>query len=156
MPAELDVSISGTDDFERASAALAGAEDRLPEDIRKEIRGVADRLANIARRRVLEEPTHGPKHTGLRAEISAGVSVLDESYGAKISTSVPQTDEAIIPRGLDAHGWRHPVFGSRSNWVDQHGAFSWFMDSMQGARPDGEANLERLLEETAERIAQAS
>lgn len=151
---ELDISVSGTEALGRASAALHEAEVGLPDQIRKEVRQVAQRLALIAKRRALEEPTHGPKHTGLRAQVSAGVSVSDTETGAKITTSMPQADEAVIPRGFDdgARGWRHPVFGNRNNWVTQRGAFSWFMDSMKGGADDGEQVLHQLLEDTAQRI----
>lgn len=155
-PDELDLSISDSGALDRASAALTDADERLPADILREVRQVAARLANIARARALAEPTFGPKHTGLRAQVAAGVGVSETELGAKVTTSMPQANEAVIPRGLDQNGWRHPVFGNKSRWVVQHGAFSWFMDSMQGGRSDGEQNLERLLEETAERIAAAT
>lgn len=151
---ELDISVSGTEALGRASAALREAEVELPDQIKKEVRQVAQRLALIAKRRALAEPTHGPKHTGLRAQVSAGVAVVETETGAKIITSMPQSDEAVIPRGLDdgARGWRHPVFGNRNNWVTQRGAFSWFMDSMREGASDGEQALHQVLEDAAQRI----
>lgn len=155
--AELSFEVSGLETFDRVSAALSDAEGSLPDGIRKELSGVAQRLANIARRAVLEEPTHTDRHTGLRAQVSSGVSVVETPEGVTVNTSMPESDEAIIPRGLDNRtGWRHPIFGNREGkWVVQHGAFSWFLDSMQGGRSDAEQNLERLLNETAEKIAAA-
>lgn len=155
---ELGLSVSGNEAIDRASGALAEAEAQMPAKIRKEIFTVAEHLAFIARRRALEEPTHGSKHTGLRKEIAGGVSVEETDGGVRITTSMPQHDEAAIPRGMDAtaRGWRHPVWGNRHNWVVQHGGFSWFIDSMQSGRSDGEQNLERMLEEAADKIQHAA
>lgn len=153
---EFHIRVNGAGAFDRVSTALTDADNQLPGDIRKEAVALANRLATIARRAVLAEPTHGPNHTGMRANVARGVDVSETESGAKITTSMPIPDEAIIPRGLDdALGWRHPVFGNRNRWVVQHGAFSWFLDSMQGGRSDGEQNIERLLDEWAERIAAA-
>lgn len=152
---ELNIRITGAEAFERVSAALSEADDSMPGNIRKEMVLLANRLAAIAKRAALAEPTHGANHTGLRERVSRGVGVRETDDGAVVTTSMPVPDEAVIPRGLDAHGWRHPVFGNTRRWVTQHGAFSWFMDSMQGGRSDGEQNLERMLNEVAERIAAA-
>jgi hypothetical protein len=153
---DLTIRISGTEAFERVSAALGDADAQAPTKIRKEVVALANRLAYIASRAALSEPTHGTGHTGLRAQVSGGVGVRETDTGATVTTSMPESDEAVIPRGLDAHGWRHPVFGNRNRWVVQHGAFSWFMDSMQGGRSDGEQNLQRMLDEMAEKIAAAA
>lgn len=152
---ELNIRITGAEAFERVSAALTDADNTMPGNIRKEMVLLANRLAAIAKRAALAEPTHGAVHTGLRENVSRGVGVRETDDGAVVTTSMPIPDEAVIPRGLDAHGWRHPVFGNRRRWVVQRGAFSWFMDSMQGGRTDGEQNLERMLNEVAERIAAA-
>jgi hypothetical protein len=153
---ELIIRVNGTEAFERVGAALGEADDEMPGKIRKELVLLANRLAYVASRAALAEPTHGAVHTGLRESVSHGVGVRETDDGAVVTTSMPVPDEAVIPRGLDAHGWRHPVFGNRNNWVVQHGAFSWFMDSMQGGRTDGEQNLERMLNEVAEKIAAAA
>jgi hypothetical protein len=153
---ELNIRVNGTEAFDRVSAALSDADDQMPGKIRKELQALARRLAYIASRAALSEPTHGTGHTGLRENVSRGVGVRDKDDGAVVTTSMPVPDEAVIPRGMDAHGWRHPVFGNTNRWVVQHGAFSWFMDSMQGGRSDGEQNLERMLNEVAERVAAAA
>lgn len=153
---ELNIRVNGSEAFDRASAALGRADAEMPGKVQKELTALAKRLAYIASRAALSEPTHGAGHTGLRENVSRGVGVRETEDGAVVTTSMPVPNEAVIPRGLDAHGWRHPVFGNRNRWVTQHGAFAWFMDSMQGGRSDGEQNLERLLNETAEAIAAAS
>lgn len=153
---ELDVRVSGAEAFDRVSAALGEADAEMPVKVQKELVQLAKRLAYIASRAALAEPTRGTGHTGLRENVSRGVGVRETDDGAVVTTSMPIPDEAVIPRGMDAHGWRHPVFGNRNEWVTQHGAFSWFMDAMQGGRSDGEQNLERMLNEVAERIAAAA
>jgi hypothetical protein len=147
----LDVSAGQLD---RATAALREADDSLSVDIPQEMLQLANRLATLAQRRILEEPTHGVKQTGLRATIAAGVQVEPTPEGAHISTSVPKSNEAELPRGTDdpIRGWMHPVFGHMDRWVRQHDSFSWFMDSMQTGQDDGERALQNLLEDAARRI----
>jgi hypothetical protein len=65
-------------------------------------------------------------------------------------------NEAIIPRGMDQHGWRHPVFGNKSEWVVEGLTdFSWFMDTMQEGEDMVGEGLEQQLENAAERIDNA-
>lgn len=154
--AELRISVTGGEVFSRAIAALAEADDSLAARVPEEARLLADRLAAIAKKAVLGEPTHGLKQRDLRATVSEGVGVRQNGPGdVTITTSMPKPDEAELPRGMDEpiRGWQHPVFGRRNEWVRQHDAFSWFLDSMKSGQEDGQKALERLLQEAADRIA---
>lgn len=145
-------------DLDRATSALREADDSLAVRIPEEMRMLANRLAAVARRRVLEEPTHGIKHRGLRAELSEGVGVQDIPGGARITTSMPESNERALPRDTDdpVRGWMHPVFGHRDRWVHEDFAFSWFSDSVSSleAWNDGYESLGRVLDEAARRIAE--
>lgn len=153
--AELKISVSGGEVFSRAMSALAEADDSLAVHVPEEARLLADRLAAIAKKAVLGEPTHGLKQRDLRATVSEGVDVRQNGPGdVTITTSMPKPDEAELPRGMDepVRGWQHPVFGNRNNWVRQHDAFSWFTDSMQSGQEEGQRDLERLLKDAVDRV----
>src|SRR5690242_470492 len=106
---ELKISVDGDEVFSRASKALGEADDSLAVDVPHEARLLADRLAAIAKKAVLGEPTHGIKQTGLRATVSEGVEVRENAPGdVTITTSMPKPDEAELPRGMDEpiRGWQ--------------------------------------------------
>jgi hypothetical protein len=70
---------------------------------------------------------------------------------------MPESDEAIIPRGLDrAAGWRHPVFGNMNVWVTQTASRpGWFTDTFADGRRPIQEGLTDELEGSAHRIAAA-
>ena len=152
--------------------ALRHAADTIPDQAAKDVEELVRKRADDAALRVLAEPTHGPKHTGLRARVSDGVFVAKDntmsgstitSLGSRmdgwvIGTSMPTSSEAIIPRGFDTRasggrGWKHPLFADRSRWYSNYGGFSWFLGAMDGAQDDGAARLAELLDKSAEEIA---
>ena len=58
------------------------------------------------------------------------------------------------PKRLNrAGGWRHPVFGSREVWVQQHGKVDWFDHAFQGRESEYRAAVEQAMEDMARRIA---
>lgn len=145
------------DQLSKATDALQEADDSLTERIPEEMRLLANRLAAVARSRVLEEPTFGVKQRGFRAELSAGVGVEDIPGGARITTSMPESNEKNLPQETDdpGHGWRHPVFGNRKVWVQENFTFSWFQDSVSSleAWDDGMKSLQNVIDEAARQIA---
>jgi hypothetical protein len=52
-----------------------------------------------------------------------------------------------------ASGWRHPVWGNREVWVNQHGKVDWFDRSFQGREGVYKAAVEAAMENMARRIA---
>lgn len=154
----LDIGVEGVESLVAVIRAIGEEERRLPDEFDRIINETADALVAVARAKVLAEPTHGPKHTGLRAEIAAGTQVTQIPDGVRIITSMPENNEAIIPRGMDSgyKGWRHPVFGNMGKWVTQRAAFSWFLDTMQDGKQPLEDGLHQALEDAADRIARAA
>lgn len=152
---ELKIDVGGLDRLDRIITALGEEIAALPGDFKRDLREVADALSAEASARVLLEPTHGMKHTGLRMEIARGVGVTETADGVVITTSMPKRDETDIPSGMDdpATGWRHPVFGHRDRWVTQHGAFSWFTSTMDQAEELATAKLTQTLQDAADHIA---
>jgi hypothetical protein len=130
---------------------------QLPRDFKNSINTTAREMRNLARASALAEPSRGVGHTGLRRDVSKGVQIIElpSGRGVRIITTMPEMNEAIIPRGMDnVRGWRHPVFGHRNRWVRQtSGSDEWFMDSMRRGAEPLEDRLTRNLELAAEAIA---
>lgn len=52
-----------------------------------------------------------------------------------------------------ASGWRHPVWGNREVWVQQHGKIDWFDRAFQGREGEYQRAVVNAMEEMARRIA---
>lgn len=158
---DIELDVGGREELSNVYRAL-GVEDRnLPRTFRKIFLKEAKFRAKEASKKVLAEPALKGKHTGLRERVEKGVDVTDLSEGKVVAVSVitrmPKEDQAIIPRGLDGfNGWRHPFFGDKKRWYRQHGAFSWFMDSMQPSKESIHTRLAETLEGAAQRIDKAA
>ena len=152
--ADLHVSVEGLDELDHVTEALSEEERDLPDDLHKAIRDKARDLAQQARDKVLGEPIHGIKQTGLRAKMAAGTTVEDTDDGASVVVE-PDGEDARLPADMDEGGWSHPVFGNRNNWVTQNGYFSWFTETMDEGDELIENALEDVLDQAAERIAGA-
>lgn len=138
--------------------ALRDANSEISTRAQEILEEVSDNLARQASAKVMLEPTHGDKHTGLRARIAAGVHVEKAPGFVDIQSSMAARNEAGIPRGMDTrasagHGWRHPLFGNRDHWYTNMGAFSWFLDTMDEGKLELSLRLQTLLKEVAEQIA---
>lgn len=109
--------------------------------------------------RGLELPGGPIGRRGLQNVVASGVRMVSGSGPTinriRVITAMPESDEAVIPRGMDRRiGWRHPVFGHRDRWVQQLGG-SWFLDNMQDAERPIEENMTDVLEEQAHFVAEA-
>lgn len=153
----LSINIDSGTDFKAVAKELTAQDRQLPRDFKQSINLTAREMRALARASALAEPSRGVGHTGLRRDVSKGVQIINlpSGNGVRIITSMPQMDEAVIPRGMDnVRGWRHPVFGNRNRWVRQtSGTDSWFMESMQRGAEPLEDRLTRNLELAAETIA---
>lgn len=161
MPKLIEYQVVVGSDFKRVEAALAAINSEFPRKFRDEMKKALEPYVNQAKRNVLAIPTHGPKHTGLRAKVAKGVkTVAAPASGTagyiRVETTMPKADMAIIPRGMDrSAGWRHPVYGNRANWVTQHTGGSWFRDALSHAQKPIEDALTRVLEEGARTVGEA-
>lgn len=155
MGLELRVGSDAYAKLDRIIDRLSEVYASIPRDAHQAIIATAKDGAKEAGEKVLTEPTFGAKHTGLREKIKEGLGVQETEDGARVITSMPKSDEAIIPRGFDRGfgGWRHPLFGDKSRWYGQNGKFSWFMSTMRSQRSNGERRLHSVLEEAAKRVA---
>jgi hypothetical protein len=145
-------------EWERVIAALGRANDDLPDDLRDAIVDDAERLADVAKGRVLGLPTpRNAGHTGLRSKVAAGVHVERQGTGGvRVQTSMPTASEGIIPRGLDrAKGWRHPLFGDKNHWFSNPG-YDWFVSTFARSEDMIESHLHHVLERAAREIADSA
>lgn len=159
---DIEFEFGGRRVFNDVARALGRVNRQLPRQILRDIEKEAKALRKQAAAKALEEPAFGDKHTGLRKNVAKGIKVVPVEEGGRsgyrVITTMPEEDEAIIPRGFDNRkGWRHPVFGRREQpWVTQHGAFSWFMDTMQEAGPRLTSKIHEDIEDAADEIDRAA
>lgn len=152
----IDVEVSGLGQLGDVVKAMGIEDEEIPNDLKDSIHESAGTLGDRARLRVVLEPTHGKKHTGLRAEVAKGVGLQEIPDGYRVTTSMPTPAKAAIPRGMDEHGWRHPVFGHNDTWVIEGTTdFSWFMDTMQEGEGMVSEGLQHVLQDAADRIDNA-
>jgi len=150
-----DFEIKGADQFLRLSKALkhagrTGLRKELTAGMRRAAKPLiaksrAEALQRLPRRgglakQVAKEPQRIQVRTGAR---TAGVRVVvgKRSGGARAAN-----------RGVI----RHPVFGNRKVWVNQSVPPDWFDDTMRASAPSVRRELERALEDIADRIVTES
>lgn len=157
MGFELSVARDGYEKLDRVIDRLGEVYRSIPRDTHEAILEEAQLLKNKAAVKAANEPTFGPKHTGLRGKVAAGVGVEETDDGARITTSMPKRDEAIIPRGFDRGfgGWRHPLFGDKARWFRQNGKYSWFMSTMRDGDKDLKRKIGEVLKEAAYQVRNA-
>ncbi|MFD4474706.1 hypothetical protein ACFWPU_01115 [Streptomyces sp. NPDC058471] len=133
-------------------------ENRLPDWIEEQMDDAIDPLVARAKSEVMTVDVQGGPagHTGLRARVAAGVGVrkgISTKNNAyfRIYTSMANTAESPIPRGLDSpKGWRHPLFGNRNHWFQSRPTRTgWFTDTIA----DGADNIERAIANALDRAA---
>lgn len=154
----LGFNIIAGPEWERVIAALGRVDEQLPGDLGDSIERDAERLAAVARGRVLGLPTpRNAGHTGLRAKVAAGVHVERQGTGGvRVQTSMPTKSEGIIPRGLDRpKGWRHPLFGDKNHWFSNPG-YDWFISTFSNAEDEVKRNLEDVLERAADSVERSA
>lgn len=161
MPKSIHYQVILGDDFRKTRAALAHVDRELPRRFRQKLIEAAKPAVQDAQTRVRSIPVSGEEgSTGLRRRVARGVRTVaspsaDIPY-LRIITTMPEADEAVIPRGLDRQeGWRHPVFGNRDVWVTQHTGGSWFREAIADHREDFEQGLHEALEWAADYIDEA-
>lgn len=147
-------------EFTRVANALRAVDAALPTQFRKRLKDAAKPAVQDVKRRVraLDLPGGPAGTTGLRRRVARGVGVrasVGRMAALRITTSMTQPNEAIIPRGMDRpQGWRHPVFGNRDNWVTQPG-LSWFREPIADHRDEFSEALQDALDWAADTIDNA-
>lgn len=100
----------------------------------------------------------GPRSTGLRARVAASIGVSQTKKGIRIRASATRIGPygKSLPRYLDGtlrgyKDWRHPTFGNRKVWVNQHGQ-PWFFSTITKHRASFRKAVFAVLDETGEEL----
>jgi len=135
--------------FEEAIAKLGALHERIPSAAKQAIHDELDELTKQAKAKLMSEPVHGLKQTGLRARIAAGIEVVPTDGGHRAQVTVDDNEILPIPWGLDvaSKGWKHPVFGRKDSLVHQQGTVPWWSETMAQAQPDLEEKLPEKIDE---------
>lgn len=146
-----DFEIRGADDFLRLSKALKEAgHGELRKELTAGMRQAAKPLIAQSRQEALRRL---PKGGGLakqaskvpqRVQVRTGVATA----GVRIAVGTKGGVARAANRGLI----RHPVFGNRDVWVDQHVPAGWFDDTMRAGAPVVRPELEAAIDRMAEKI----
>lgn len=152
-----DYTIVTGPEWKAVDVAMRAVNASLPDRFTVKLREMATPVIHDIQAAALQLPVHGAKHTGMRVKLGQGVGVRANPGGIRITTSMPQADEAALPRGYDngLAGFRHPVFGNMDVWVHQTGG-SWFRETISDHADTFEGGLADVLDEAINDIAQAS
>lgn len=97
----------------------------------------------------LSGPSHGTKHTGLRAKLAGGTDWHPDGGGdAAVKFEAHEALSRVTDNG--PAGWRHPVYG-HDPWVHQDG-WSWFKDVIENDANQFENRLQDALQKLADQI----
>lgn len=154
------------DDIEDVATALKYEADgaRLRRALAKELREAVAPAVAEAKGSIMQMDSDG-RHggAGLRAAVARQVRAQARLTGKSAGVRV-RVGKAGMPRGFAnapkrinrEAGWRHPLFGDTDRWVHQTGAPGWFDDPMQRHINDYRAACERVITDTAARIARGA
>jgi hypothetical protein len=135
------------------------------QDVRSAVRGLqvtshgggtAQRRAfNVSRARNEKAAERAARRgAGLRHTIASATRLQITAKGVRFVTNSDRLppDQRSLPRHLDsARGWRHPVFGNRSEWVTQKGG-PWFAHTIMKGAPRFRAKIIKAMDETVREI----
>ena len=132
----------------------------IPRQFRAELAKAARPFAPAVRASILNIPTHGEKHTGLRVRIARCVQTWAEihtggfvSVGIEIDSSRMPSGQMSLPLMMEGVKiWRHPVFGNREVWVTQD-SHPYFYQAVAGYGPASRLAMEKALQTITRKIS---
>jgi len=105
-------------------------------------------------------PHDGPAlKTAIARKIRPEVRISGKFPGAKIKAFKTKTLRGFpnAPKRTNrASGWRHPVYGNREVWVQQHGKTKWFDRAFEGQDAHYKRQVQFALAGMVNRIASRS
>lgn len=158
MTEKATISLSSGPEWGRVLRVLRIQDKTIPRKIKKSIRERTKPTIVKVKAAILKLPTEGRQHTGLRKRVARGVTLkINRGVSSvRIVTTVRNSDEAAIPRGLDTpKGWRHPVFGDREDWVQQPGHDEFFRETIAKDQDSFREGLEEVLQDARSQITEA-
>lgn len=146
-----DFEIRGADEFLRLSKALKHAgRTELRKDLTNGLKRAARPLTPKTRAEALRRL---PQRGGLAAQVAkepqrVQVRTGVETAGVRLVVGKKRGGAQAANRGVI----RHPVFGNRDVWVSQSVPPGWFDETIKGEAPAIRRELEKVLEDIAERV----
>lgn len=156
---ELDLSQPAERLLKLANALKSEAEGKtIRKELTKGIRSAAGPARQAARAEIRSMRSKGHRGPSLRSAIASGISISVKPAGKDVGVRIQAKQTKLrgfsrAPEYTDGPGWRHPVFGHRTRWVSQRGKNNWFEGSIKKEKPEIRKEIERVMDETAERIA---
>lgn len=124
-------------------------------ELKKELAKAARPFTYRVRAAIMNIPTYGDKHTGLRLRLSAAVETYAHIYydiaavGVRVSTQRMPSGQKALPLTMNGDKlWRHPVFGNTENWVTQE-PHPYFEEGVAGYGPASLLAVNRAVERIA-------
>ena len=137
----------------RVIAELRGLDNfTVTREVRRELAKTMRPFAPMVRAAILNIPTHGDKHTGLRLRIAKCVQTFavingpDVRVGIEIDSSRMPSGQMSLPLMMEGVKiFRHPVFGHMDRWVGQD-SHEYFWGSVSLLGPASRVAVERALD----------
>lgn len=163
----LKVQVVTPESIRAAAAQLRAVDKKLPGELRKLLRRVAQPIMKEQRKNIRQMPVKGDKGTrGLRRNIARGVRLklrTTRHPAMRIETHTPFPDErnegGMLPRGLDTFfkGFKAPLYGQSGPMYHHSGnGPSWFMGPPSREQDNAEKQIRKLLAMSAEEIRVAA
>lgn len=114
-----------------------------------------DRAKRLTEKNALRALSRAGLRASIARAIRADLKLSGRSPGVKISVKgqLLPPDQRSLPKLLDAPGgWRHPVWGNRTNWVDQAGR-PWWDVTIKPHVPKARADIIAAANTVLEKIA---
>lgn len=93
-----------------------------------------------------------PKRGGLAADVASAQLAVRTTLGAKsASVRIVSTSPGRF-RDLNRGRLRHPVFGNREKWVQQHVWPGWFTDRIEARKPRMQGAVIQAMKQTSRDI----
>lgn len=150
-----DVRIVPGKEFTRVANALRVIDKKLPGQLRKELRQQVKPLMAKSKDKVRKLPTKNKgRSTGLRRRIARGVGVrigVGNNPYIRVVTRMANPKEAVIPRGMDAKGWKHPTFGHDPT-VTQNPNGHWFVATFADGKKEVQRGIMKVLDDAADYV----
>lgn len=134
----------------------------LRKELAKNMREVLKPAAAEAKSSIMAMPSSGimPTAPALRTSIARKirpeVKLGGHWSGARVKAFKTKNIRGFpnAPKRTNrASGWRHPVWGNRDQWVQQHGKIEWFDRAFEGRANTYRGAVEQAMEDMARRIA---
>lgn len=151
----MEFSIKAGAEFDRLARRLREAGERdLQRELQQALEKGANKIAEAQKRTVKSLPTHGRKHTGLRARVAkeVRVQVQTSAYGGVRIVEGKTSALGNLPAHMNAGSWRHPVFGNREIWRTQKIAPGWFYFPAHEHSEWVRIELEKAMKSVADKI----